>query len=105
MTVSASPEEKPGNAKPKTTLLLPVVLAGIMVVFLFYALRTGDPQTLPSALIGKPVPEFALPPIANVLGDNGPTPGLSSAAFKTGKVSVLNVWASGARRAWPSIRN
>ena len=28
------------------------------------------------------------------LGGNGPTPGLSSAAFKTGKVSVLNVWAS-----------
>ncbi len=94
MTVSASPEETPGKAKPKATLLLPLFLAGIMLLLLFVALRTGEPQNLPSALIGKPVPEFALPPIANVLGDSGPTPGLSSAAFKTGKVSILNVWAT-----------
>ena len=94
MTANASPEETPGNAKPKTTLLLPLILAGLMLALLFVALRTGEPQHLPSALIGKPVPEFALAPIADVQGDNGPTPGLSSAAFKTGKVSVLNVWAT-----------
>ncbi len=28
------------------------------------------------------------------MGENGPIPGLSSAAFKTGKVSILNVWAT-----------
>ena len=94
MTASATPEEKPGNAKPKATLLLPLVLVVVMLVLLGVVLRMGDHETLPSALIGKPVPEFALPPIANVLGDNGPTPGLSSAAFKTGKVSILNVWAT-----------
>ncbi len=93
MTASTSPEETPDKAKPKTTLLLPLVLAGIMLVFLFYVLRTGERQ-MPSALIGKLVPEFALAPIPNVLGDNGPTPGLSSAAFKTGKVSILNIWSS-----------
>ncbi len=94
MTASASPEETPGTAKPKATLLLPLVLVVVMMVLLGVVLRMGDHEALPSALIGKPVPEFALPPIANVLGDNGPTPGLSSAAFKTGKVSVLNVWAT-----------
>ena len=94
MTANASPEETPGNAKPKTTLLLPLILAGLMLVLLFVALRTGDHQALPSALIGKPVPEFALAPIPNAQGENGPIPGLSSAAFKTGKVSVLNVWAT-----------
>ncbi len=94
MTASASPEETPGTAKPKATLLLPLVLVVVMLVLLGVVLRMGDHETLPSALIGKPVPEFALPPIANVLGDNGPTPGLSSAAFKTGKVSILNVWAT-----------
>ena len=40
------------------------------------------------------MPEFALAPIPNAQGDNGPIPGLSSAAFKTGKVSILNVWAT-----------
>ena len=94
MTASASPGETPDKAKTKPTLLLPLALAGILLVFLLIALRTGNPSNLPSALIGKPVPEFALPPVANLLGDNGPVPGLSSAAFKTGKVSVLNVWAS-----------
>jgi cytochrome c biogenesis protein CcmG/thiol:disulfide interchange protein DsbE len=94
MTASASPEETPGNAKPKTTLLLPLILAGLMLVLLFVALRTGDHQALPSALIGKPVPEFALAPIPNAQGENGPIPGFSSAAFKTGKVSILNVWAT-----------
>ncbi len=94
MTVSASPEETPGKVKPKTTLLLPLVLVAILLAFLFVALRSGEPSRLPSALIGKPVPDFALPAIPNVLGGSGPVPGLSSAAFKTGKVSLLNVWAT-----------
>lgn len=94
MTVSASPEETPGKAKPKTTLLLPLILVAILLAFLFVALRSGEPSRLPSALIGKPVPDFALPAIPNVPGDSGPVPGLSSAAFKTGKVSLLNVWAT-----------
>src|SRR5208337_2657937 len=94
MTASASPEETPGKAKTKATLILPLVLVAVMLAFLFAALRSGEPSRLPSALIGKPVPEFALPPIANLLGDNGPMPGLSSAAFKTGKPAILNVWAS-----------
>jgi|SRR5208337_551156 len=94
MTASASPEETPGKAKTKATLILPLVLVAVMLAFLFAALRSGEPSRLPSALIGKPVPEFALPAIPNLLGDYGPVPGLSSAAFKTGKPAILNVWAS-----------
>lgn len=94
MTASASPEETPGKAKPKTMLLLPLIIVAILIVFFFIRLRSGDPSTLPSALIGKPVPEFVLPPVPNLVGDSGPVPGLSSAALKTGKVTILNVWAS-----------
>ena len=94
MTASDSPGEVPIKAKPKATLVLPLVLVSVLLVFLFVALRTGEPSRLPSALIGKPVPEFSLPGIPNVLGDYGPASGLSSAAFRTGKVSLLNVWAS-----------
>ncbi len=94
MTASASPEATPEKAKPKATLILPLFLVAILIVFLYVALYSGDPSRLPSALIGKPVPEFNLPPIPQVLSDKGPTPGLSSAAFKTGRVSILNVWAS-----------
>jgi cytochrome c biogenesis protein CcmG/thiol:disulfide interchange protein DsbE len=94
MTATASPEETPDKAKPKVTLILPLVLVAILLVFLFVALRSGEPSRLPSALIGKAVPEFALPAIPNLLGDYGPVPGLNSATLKTGKVSLLNVWAS-----------
>ena len=93
MTASASPEQTPGNAKPKTLLLLPFAIAAVMLLFLYVRLRSGD-DPLQSALVGKPVPEFALAPVSNLLGDSGPMPGLSSAAFKTGKPAVLNVWAS-----------
>ena len=97
MSVSASPEETPGNAKPKTTLLLPLIIVAAFMVFLLYFLvskKVEESSHLPSPLIGKPVPEFALAPIPNAMGDSGPIPGLSSAAFKTGKVSILNVWAT-----------
>jgi cytochrome c biogenesis protein CcmG, thiol:disulfide interchange protein DsbE len=94
MTARASEEETPARAKPKATLVLPLVLVAILLAFLLVALRSGEPSQLPSALIGKPVPEFSLPGIPNVLGDFGPASGLSSAVFKRGKVSLLNVWAS-----------
>ncbi len=53
-----------------------------------FALSLGrDPSTVPSALIGKPVPEFALPPV------QGRLLGLSSSDLK-GEVSLVNVFAS-----------
>jgi cytochrome c biogenesis protein CcmG/thiol:disulfide interchange protein DsbE len=94
MTVSASPEEAPHARRPKPTLALPLFLVALLLILLFFALRSGDPQRLPSALIGKPVPEFDLPAIPRVLNDYGPVPGLSSAALKMGHVSLLNIWAS-----------
>ena len=48
---------------------------------------TRNPQDLPSALIGKPVPTFTLPPV------QGRKLGLSSADLK-GEVSLVNVFAS-----------
>ena len=48
---------------------------------------TRDPSTIPSALLGKPVPEFALPPV------KGRTLGLASADLN-GEVSLVNVFAS-----------
>lgn len=48
---------------------------------------TLNPREVPSPLIGKAVPEFALPPV------RGRTLGLSSADLK-GEVSIVNVFAS-----------
>ena len=72
--------------------LVPLSVFLVMAVYFAIGL-TKDPKIIPSALIDKLIPEFSLPPI-----DNG-TPqgygkGFSSADFKAGGISVVNVFAS-----------
>jgi cytochrome c biogenesis protein CcmG/thiol:disulfide interchange protein DsbE len=59
------------------------VLLGLVLAFGL----TRNARDIPSALIGKPVPEFSLPAV------KGRTLGLSSADLK-GEVSLVNVFAS-----------
>ena len=47
-----------------------LVFAGLAGLF-WFALHGGDPSRLPSALVGKPVPEFTLPPVEGLTADNG----------------------------------
>ena len=65
------------------------VVAFAFLALLFWKGLSGNPSELPSALIGKPVPEFNLPAIAG-LG----IPGIDSAGLKQGQVTLVNVWAS-----------
>lgn len=65
---------------------LPLAVAAMLGVVLAWGL-TRDPSNLPSTLIGKAVPDFALPPV------KGRTLGLSSADLE-GEVSLVNVFAS-----------
>ena len=69
-----------------------IVFAGLAALFLV-RLSSGDPSLIPSALIGHPVPQTTLPPIAGLRRDGVAVPGLDPASFK-GAVSVVNVWAS-----------
>ncbi len=70
----------------RPVFLLPaIVFLGLMLAFGFSLHR--DPNTVPSALIGKPVPEFSLAPV------KGRALGLSSANLKS-DVSLVNVFAS-----------
>jgi cytochrome c biogenesis protein CcmG, thiol:disulfide interchange protein DsbE len=74
-------------------VLLPlIVFAGLTALFLV-RLNAGDPSLIPSALIGHPVPQTTLPPIAGLKRDDVAVPGLDPASFE-GAVSVVNVWAS-----------
>ena len=70
-------------------ILLPLVVFMALAALFFVRLGAGDASRLPSALIGKPAPAFALPPLE---GMN--TPGFSDADLKTGKVTLVNVFAS-----------
>jgi cytochrome c biogenesis protein CcmG, thiol:disulfide interchange protein DsbE len=82
------------QARPRRFIvLLPLILfAGLTALFLV-RLNAGDPSLIPSALIGHPVPQTALPPIAGLKRDGAAVPGLDPASFK-GTITVVNVWAS-----------
>ena len=70
-----------------------LVFAGLAALFAV-GLTSGDPSKLPSALIGKPAPEIDLEPLEGLNANGQPVPGLATADFRNGKVTVLNVWAS-----------
>ena len=84
--MSASEDRSPDARSGRLLVLLPVAVFGALAVALYWGLWHNDDR-LPSALIGKSVPEFALPPI------EGRQDGLSSADLQ-GRVSLVNVWAS-----------
>jgi cytochrome c biogenesis protein CcmG/thiol:disulfide interchange protein DsbE len=67
-------------------VIIPLVLFVILVVFLAIGLGR-DPHKLPSALINKPAPEFALAELQD------PTKLISPQQMR-GKVWILNVWGS-----------
>ena len=66
--------------------LIPLGLFVVLVVFLAVGLKL-DPREVPSPLIGKPAPEFALPRLDNAQQT-------IRRADLLGKVWILNVWAS-----------
>jgi len=70
-------------------LFLPIVAFAALAALFFIRLYAGDASLLPSALIGRPVPHFDLPPLAGVQ-----TPGLSDADLRQGRVTLVNVFAS-----------
>ncbi|MDH3376952.1 MAG: DsbE family thiol:disulfide interchange protein [Gammaproteobacteria bacterium] len=66
--------------------LVPLAIFAVIAIFLGIGL-TLNPREVPSPLIGKPVPEFSLPPVQDRIE------GLSSKDLE-GEVSLVNVFAS-----------
>jgi cytochrome c biogenesis protein CcmG, thiol:disulfide interchange protein DsbE len=81
-------------SRPRSWLIAAplIVFAGLAAIF-WFRLGSGDPSRIPSALIGRPAPQMALPPLEGLVSNGTPVPGLDPAAFK-GRVSIVNVWAS-----------
>ena len=74
-------------------MLLPLVAFMALAALFWLRLGDGDPSRIPSALIGHPAPQTALPALEGLANNGTQVPGLDPAAFK-GKVSIVNVWAS-----------
>ena len=66
----------------------PLVLFALLFAIVAGGLFKPADRVVRSALVGKPLPDFTLPPIAPG------KPGLSSAAFRQGQPRLLNIFAS-----------
>lgn len=65
---------------------IPLVLLAVIAAFFYRGLGL-NPNYVPSALIGKPMPQFALPALADAETKVG-------SADLAGKVALLNVWGT-----------
>lgn len=86
---SSTPDNTADTERPwrrRLLILTPLLVFLGLAVALAWGM-TRDPSVLPSVLIGKPVPDFNLPPV------KGRSLGLSSADLR-GEVSLVNVFAS-----------
>jgi cytochrome c biogenesis protein CcmG/thiol:disulfide interchange protein DsbE len=86
-TTEVTPRRKPW--------LMALPLIGFLALAGLFLLRLNgdDPSKIPSALIGHPAPQTALPALEGLVNNGAQVPGLDPATFK-GKVSIVNVWAS-----------
>jgi len=91
--VSEVANENPHVGRRRAVLLVPLALFAALMLLFRFRLYSGDPSVLPSALIGRPVPQTNLPPVAGLERNGAPVPGIDAANFK-GAVTVMNVWAS-----------
>lgn len=89
MTATVTPRSR------RVLVAVPLVIFLGFALFLYAQLTSGrDPQSVPSALIGKPVPKFDLPALEGLTHNGQPVAGLNSADLDGTQVSLVNVWAS-----------
>jgi cytochrome c biogenesis protein CcmG/thiol:disulfide interchange protein DsbE len=94
MTITSDHTAQGGRRR--LVVLLPLLLFLALAALFLYRLGAGDPSKLPSVLIGRPVPDTPLPPVAGLVRDGAPVPGIASGDFN-GAVSLVNVCAGNLR--------
>ena len=71
--------------------LLPVLIFAVIIGYFAWGLTDPDrdPNQVPSAMVGKPLPEFDLAPVVGL-----DVPGLARADLAQGEVTLINFFAS-----------
>lgn len=101
MTADGAEHPRTGAAAPQRPrrrvwlVALPLFLFLALAALFLSRLETGgDPSRIPSALVGRPAPTVALPPLDGLKrADGAAVPGIDIAAL-AGKPTLVNVWAS-----------
>ena len=88
MTSSAKSE----TPRRKLIVFLPLAVFLALAVIFYFGLY-GNPSRVPSVLIGRPAPATVLPPVEGLERGGKLLPGITPDIF-SGKVTLLNVWAS-----------
>lgn len=89
--MSGDPSPRPPR---RALVLLPLVIFAALAAIFYLQLQVPDKEAIPSALIGRPAPQFDLPPVEGVKDANGAAvPGFSRADL-AGRVTLVNVFAS-----------
>ncbi|MBI5130801.1 MAG: DsbE family thiol:disulfide interchange protein [Rhodopseudomonas palustris] len=91
MTTPAT--DVPSPARRSLMVVLPLLVFSGLAALFWVRLGDRDISRIPSALIGREVPQTVLPPLDDLARDGAAVPGLGPALFN-GKVSIVNVWAS-----------
>ena len=91
--MTSDPNETAKIGRRRIAVLVPLAVFLSLVLLFLFRLYSGDPALIPSALIGHPVPQTNLPPVAGLERDGAQVPGVDPASFKD-TVTVVNVWAS-----------
>ncbi len=89
----ADPQEAARSVAPSRSFLafLPLFFFAALAVLFLLRLFAGDASRLPSALIGKQVPHFDLPPLPGLANSR---PGFADQDLRQGQVTLVNVFAS-----------
>jgi cytochrome c biogenesis protein CcmG/thiol:disulfide interchange protein DsbE len=92
--MSTTEPKRTGGGRLRLALLVPLGLfLALAAIFLMRLVSGGDPESIPSALIGHPAPDFDLPPLQDLVANGAAMPGLKRADL-LGRVTIVNIFAS-----------
>ena len=78
----------------RASLFVPLGLFLVIIGFGYAGFALNDPHQLPSALLGKPFPEFSAPRLADVAADGSSEAALVGREVLLGQPVLVNVWAT-----------